>query len=61
MSPLWFYRNLNSSIQLILEDVVGFFDVFQLIAVGDQWGGIDFALFDQGEDFSTVAAVTSRF
>ena len=57
MSPLWFHRNLNNPIQLILKEVISLLNVLQLIAVGDQRGGIDFALFNQAEDLGAVAAV----
>ena len=47
---LWFYCNFNNPIQLVLKEVVSLLDIFQLIAVGDQRGGVDLALFDQAEN-----------
>ena len=55
--PLWLYSHLNNPIQFVLEEVVSLLNILQLIAVGDQRGGVDFALLDEGEDFSAVAAV----
>ena len=49
--------NLNNPVQLILKKVVSHLDILQLIAVGNQGCGIDFALFDQAEDLGAVAAV----
>ena len=57
MKNLGFYRNLNYPIQLGFKEVVGLFDIFQLIAVGNQGSGVDFALFDEVQDFGAVAAV----
>ena len=51
------YRNLNNPIQFILKEMICLLDILQLIAMGDQRGGIDFALFDEAEDLGTVAAV----
>ena len=54
---LQLHSHLNNPIQLVLKDMVSFFDIFQLIAVGDQRGGINLACFDEGENFGAVAAV----
>ena len=51
------HSNLNNPIQLVFKEVVSFLDILQLIAVGDQRGGIDLALFDQAENLGAVAAV----
>ena len=48
------YYNLNNPIQLIFEDVVSLLDVCQLIAVGDQRGGIDLSLFNVSQSFHGV-------
>lgn len=46
---LWCYYNLNNLIPLIFKDAVSLFDIFQLIAVGDQRGGVHLVCFDKGE------------
>ena len=51
---LGFNGYLDDPIQLILEDAVSRLDIFQLIAMGDQRGGIDFACFDKGKAFMGV-------
>ena len=51
------HSNLNNPIQFVLEDVASLLNIFQLIAVSDQRGGIDLACFDESEDLSAVAAV----
>jgi hypothetical protein len=43
---LWYNCYLNNPIHFILKEVISLFDILQLIAVGDQRGGIDFACFD---------------
>ena len=42
---------LNNPIQFILKQPVSLFDLLQLIAVGDQRGGIDLSGFDEDEAF----------
>ena len=48
---LWFYCHLNNPIHFILTEVICLLDIFQLIAVGDQRGGIDLIGFDEDEAF----------
>ena len=50
-------RNLNNPIRLILKDSVGLVDMVEAEGVGDEWGCVDLALFDEFEDFCAVAAV----
>ena len=49
--------HLNDPIQLVFKDAVSFFNILQLVAVGDQRGGVDLSCFDEGENFGAVAAV----
>ena len=51
--------HLNNPIQLVFKEVISLFNILQLIAVGDQRGGIDFACFDEGKDLGAVAAVNA--
>ena len=55
--PLWCNSNLNNPIQLILKEVVSFFNILQLVAVGDQRGSIDLTCFNEGKNLSAVAAI----
>ena len=43
----------------VFEDAVGFLDAAEGEAVGDEWGGVDFALLDEAKHFLAVAAVNA--
>ena len=44
---------------LVFEDVVGFLNAAEGEAVGDEWGGVDFALLDEAKHFLAVATVNA--
>ena len=54
---LRFDCNLDNSIHLIFKEVVSLLNICQLIAVCDQRGGINFALFNQAENLCAVTSV----
>ena len=54
---LWRNCNFDNPIQFVLEEVVSFLNIIQLITVGDQRGSIDLSCFDEGKNFGAVAAV----
>ena len=43
----------------VFEDAVGFLNVAEGEAVGDEWGGVDFALLDEAKHFLAVATVNA--
>lgn len=49
--------NFNNPIQFIFKEVVSLLDICELIAVGNQRGGVDLALLDQAQNLRAVAAV----
>ena len=53
---LQLHTHLNNPIQLILKEVVGLLDIFQLESMGNQRSGINLACFDEGEDLVAVEA-----
>ena len=51
------YRHLNHSIQLILKHAIGFFNLAQGVAVGDEWGGVNLSCFYKAKDFLAIASI----
>ena len=43
----------------VFEDAVGFLNAAEGEAVGDEWGGVDFALLDEAKHFLAVATVNA--
>lgn len=52
--------DLDDPVQPVLKDPVGFLDVLQLVAVGDQTGGVQLSFFNERKDLPAVAAVHRR-
>ena len=52
--------DLDDPVQPVLKDPVGFLDVLQLVAVGDQTGGVQLSFFHERKDLPAVTAVHRR-
>ena len=52
--------DLDDPVQPVLKDPVGFLDVLQLVAVGDQTGGVRLSFFNERKDLPAVTPSTEE-